>query len=99
MPVFDTHVGIPLPVVNLAQRKGYQTRDFPGLTSIAEIATLQLEFRYLSHLTGNDDYWRAVTKVWIFFRMLSERLLMPSKNRSCKSSSGIVFLMDWLLSS
>ncbi|KJA19241.1 glycoside hydrolase family 47 protein [Hypholoma sublateritium FD-334 SS-4] len=63
MPVFDTQAGIPLPVVNLAQRKGYQTRDFPGLTSIAEIATLQLEFRYLSHLTGNDDYWKAVTKV------------------------------------
>ena len=63
MPAFDTQVGIPLPVINLGQRKGYQTTDFPGLTSIAEIATLQLEFRYLSHLTGNDVYWKAVTKV------------------------------------
>lgn len=63
MPVFNTPVGIPLPAVNLAQRKGYQTEDFPGLTSIAEIATLQLEFRYLSHLTGDNNYWKAVDKV------------------------------------
>ncbi|KAF9478073.1 glycoside hydrolase family 47 protein [Pholiota conissans] len=63
MPAFDTEVGIPLPVINLAERKGYHTTDFPGLTSIAEIGTLQLEFRYLSHLTGNPEYRKAVDKV------------------------------------
>ncbi|KAF8971818.1 glycoside hydrolase family 47 protein [Flammula alnicola] len=63
MPVFDTATGIPLPVINLAQQKGYHTEDFPGLSSVAEIGTLQLEFRYLSYLTGNDEYWKAVVKV------------------------------------
>jgi hypothetical protein len=63
MPAFETDLGIPLPVINLAQQKGYHTDDFPGLTSIAEIGTLQLEFRYLSYLTGNEDYWKAVVKV------------------------------------
>ncbi|KAF8167279.1 glycoside hydrolase family 47 protein [Crassisporium funariophilum] len=63
LPAFDTLSGLPLPVINLAERKGLQTTDFPGLTSVAEVATLQLEFRYLSHLTGNDEYWHAVEKV------------------------------------
>jgi len=63
LPVFETNVGLPLPVINLGQRKGYHTKDFPGLSSIAEVGTLQLEFKYLSHLTGNDEYWRAVERV------------------------------------
>ena len=60
---FDTPSGLPLPVINLALRKGLYTTNFPGLSSIAEVATLQLEFRYLSHLTDDDKYWRAVEKV------------------------------------
>ncbi|KAF8808192.1 glycoside hydrolase family 47 protein [Phlegmacium glaucopus] len=63
LPAFNTPSGLPLPVINLALRKGLHTKDFPGLSSIAEVATLQLEFRYLSHLTGNEEYWQAVEKV------------------------------------
>lgn len=63
LPAFDTLSGVPLPVINLAQRKGYQTEDFPGVTSIAEIGTLQLEFRYLSQLTRDGKYWQAVENV------------------------------------
>ncbi|KAH9486193.1 Mannosyl-oligosaccharide 1,2-alpha-mannosidase [Psilocybe cubensis] len=63
LPVFDTPSGVPLPVINLAQRKGYQTEDFPGVTSIAEIGTLQLEFRYLSQLTRDAKYWQTVENV------------------------------------
>ncbi|KXN85750.1 Mannosyl-oligosaccharide 1,2-alpha-mannosidase MNS3, partial [Leucoagaricus sp. SymC.cos] len=63
LPVFDTPVGLPLPVVNLAEKKGYQASDFPGLVSIAEIGTLQLEFRYLSEVTGNPIYWEKAEKV------------------------------------
>ena len=39
------------------------TDDLPGLVSVAEAGTLQLEFKYLSYLTGNDVYWRNVEKV------------------------------------
>ena len=63
LPAFDTPSGLPLPVINLALRKGFHTIDFPGLSSIAEVGTLQLEFRYLGYLTGNDVYWRVVEKV------------------------------------
>jgi len=38
-------------------------RDNNGLVSTAEAATLQLEFRYLSHLTGEDTYWEKVEEV------------------------------------
>jgi len=31
-----------------------------GLLSIAEVTTLQLEFKYLSHLTDDEVYWRKV---------------------------------------
>lgn len=63
LPVFDTPSGLPLPVVNLGEKKGYHTTDYPGLVSIAEIGTLQLEFRYLSEVTGNSIYWEKAEKV------------------------------------
>ncbi|KAI8981325.1 glycoside hydrolase [Trametes punicea] len=63
LPAFDTPSGLPLSHVNLAQRRGYKTSDNRGLVSTAEVSTLQLEFRYLSHLTGNDLYWDVVEKV------------------------------------
>ena len=43
--------------VNLAQQKGIQDPDWPGLISTAEAATLQLEFKYLAYLTDEDIYW------------------------------------------
>lgn len=63
LPAFDTPSGVPLPVINLSERKGYRTTDFPDVTSIAEMGTLQLEFRYLSQLTRDSKYWRAVENV------------------------------------
>jgi hypothetical protein len=63
LPAFETPSGLPFPVVNLGKREGHHTKDFPGLSSIAEVATLQLEFRYLSHLTDDEKYWRAAEKV------------------------------------
>jgi uncharacterized protein YyaL (SSP411 family) len=63
MPVFETHNGIPMTMVNLGLRKGIPERHNNGWVSTAEIATLQLEFKYLSHLTGDEKYWNAVEKI------------------------------------
>ncbi|KAH9854342.1 glycoside hydrolase [Lenzites betulinus] len=63
MPAFDTPSGLPLSNVNLGARVASKTGDNKGLVSTAEVATLQLEFRYLSHLTGNETYWNVVEKV------------------------------------
>jgi mannosyl-oligosaccharide alpha-1,2-mannosidase len=63
LPVFDTPSGLPLSQVNLAQRKGVPSDDYPALVSTAEVSTLQLEFRYLSLLTDDTVYWEKVEAV------------------------------------
>ena len=50
-------------MINLEKRTGVRNEDMPSFVSTAEVATLQLEFRYLSQLTGDDDYWRKVENV------------------------------------
>ena len=59
-------------MVNLYLRKGVDDPDSPGIVSTAEAATIQLEFRYLSFLTDNDQYWEAVEWVRITLMYLSE---------------------------
>ncbi|KAJ3801097.1 glycoside hydrolase [Lentinula aff. detonsa] len=55
--VFDTESGLPLPSVDLKNRKGVADKYAVDRVSTAEAATLQLEFRYLAELTKNDTYW------------------------------------------
>ncbi|KAJ6508768.1 glycoside hydrolase [Mycena sanguinolenta] len=57
IPVFKTPSGLPLSNVNLALREGAVDPGWPEFVSSAEVATLQLELRYLSVLTGNSIYW------------------------------------------
>lgn len=63
LPAFDTPSGLPLSMINLAQRQGISDKGNNGLVSTAEISTLQLEFKYLSYLTDNDEYWMKAEKV------------------------------------
>ncbi|KAF6754190.1 glycoside hydrolase family 47 protein, partial [Ephemerocybe angulata] len=60
---FDSPTGLPYPYVNLHAGTGHHAKDYPGLVSAAEVGTLQLEFKYLSHVTGDPKYWRSVEKV------------------------------------
>lgn len=77
MPVFDSPSGLPWSMVNLGQRKGVPDRDNNGLSSTAEVGTLQLEFKYLSYLTDDDTYWKAVEKVSLtLLRSLCEGLIV-----------------------
>ncbi|KAF8907715.1 glycoside hydrolase family 47 protein [Gymnopilus junonius] len=57
MPVFDTPSGLPRSLVNLAKKQGFDEPNMPNIVSTAEAATLQLELKYLSFLTGEDEYW------------------------------------------
>ncbi|GJE97807.1 glycoside hydrolase family 47 protein [Phanerochaete sordida] len=63
MPAFDTPAGLPTSMINLARREGVMNDDNPELVSTAEVSTLQLEFRYLAHLTDNEEYWQKAEKV------------------------------------
>ena len=60
---FDTKSGLALPMVNLKSGKGVGEEHQKHLVSTAEATTLQLEFRYLSHLTDNEEYWRKAEEV------------------------------------
>lgn len=60
---FDSSSGLPYPYVNLKEGTGHHSKDYVGLVSAAEVGTLQLEFKYLSHITGDPKYWRSVEKV------------------------------------
>lgn len=60
---FNTPSGIPPVELNLKGEKPGRS-GFPALgASTAEIATLQLEFKYLSNLTGEAYFWDAAEKV------------------------------------
>ncbi|OCF38271.1 mannosyl-oligosaccharide alpha-1,2-mannosidase [Kwoniella heveanensis CBS 569] len=60
---FSSPSGIPWSGINLATRDGIPDRDNQGVASLAEAASLQLELKYLSHLTGDYVYWKKAEKV------------------------------------
>ncbi len=67
LPAFDTSSGVPQAMSNLGEQIGIYDFGHGGLVSTAEVTTLQLEFRYLSHLTGDYKYWDKAEKVRVFF--------------------------------
>jgi mannosyl-oligosaccharide alpha-1,2-mannosidase len=60
---YETQSGIPYATVNLRTKKGIPSYLEGGASSTAEAGTLQLEMKYLSHLTGKEVYWRKAEKV------------------------------------
>ncbi|KAJ7159765.1 glycoside hydrolase [Mycena filopes] len=60
LPAFDTPSGIPAASVNLG---GRGSNFGGGSFSLAEATTLQLEFRYLAHLTGRAVFWHKAERV------------------------------------
>ncbi|KAF9157035.1 mannosyl-oligosaccharide alpha-1,2-mannosidase [Linnemannia schmuckeri] len=62
MGAFETPTGIPYASVHLRDRRGVPGHD-RGISSTAEVASLQLEFKYLSYLTGDERYWKAAENV------------------------------------
>jgi hypothetical protein len=66
---FETTSGIPYASVHLKDRRGVPSHD-RGISSTSEVATLQLEFKYLSYLTKDDKYWKAAENVILKMRQL-----------------------------
>ncbi|KAI3324153.1 glycoside hydrolase family 47 protein [Xylariaceae sp. AK1471] len=63
LPAYTSRSGIPYASVHLGRRAGLPSHADGGASSMAEAGTLQLEMKYLSHLTGNETYWRKAEKV------------------------------------
>jgi endoplasmic reticulum Man9GlcNAc2 1,2-alpha-mannosidase len=58
---YDTTSGVPLSSINLNTSQGIGAQD--GLASTAEAATLQLEMKHLSKLTGEPVYWQRSEQI------------------------------------
>lgn len=65
IPAFNKSVtGIPYSSINLHSGRAKKNHVDMGASSTAEFTTLQLEFKYLSILTGDDKYWKYVESVY-----------------------------------
>lgn len=60
---FETPSGLPYEKVNLHTRKGRRAASDGGASSTAEVATLQLELKYLAKLTGESLYWEKAEHI------------------------------------
>lgn len=60
---YESASGVPYASINLLTGKGVAPRVDLGASSTAEATTMQLEMKYLSHLTGNEVYWRRAERV------------------------------------
>lgn len=63
MGAFDSPSGVPYASVNLQKVQGIPSHDDGGASSTAEAASLQLELKYLTKLTGEAFYWQKAEKV------------------------------------
>ena len=60
---YDSPSGVPYASIQLDAGQGIKAHDVGGASSTAEATTLQIEMKYLSHLTGNATYWRKAEHV------------------------------------
>ena len=60
---YDSPSGVPYASIQLDAGQGIKAHDAGGASSTAEATTLQIEMKYLSHLTGNATYWRKAEHV------------------------------------
>ncbi|KAK9467649.1 glycoside hydrolase [Lipomyces arxii] len=78
LPAFDSSSGVPYASVNLKTATGVQSHDDMGASSTAEVASLQLEFKYVSKLTGEALYWEKAEKVMeVIDRDMPDNTLVP----------------------
>ncbi|KAJ1023575.1 hypothetical protein NDA16_003192 [Ustilago loliicola] len=73
-PAFDTPSGVPLREVDLETGEAFPDLNNNNSSSLAEATTVQLEFKYLAHLTGNLDYWRIAERPMQVVRNATARL-------------------------
>ncbi|KAI1851343.1 hypothetical protein JX266_003418 [Neoarthrinium moseri] len=63
LAAYESRSGIPYASIHLSRKKGIVSHADGGASSTAEASTVQLEMKYLSHLTNNDTYWRKAETV------------------------------------
>nr|CDJ95765.1 Glycoside hydrolase domain containing protein [Haemonchus contortus] len=73
LPAFDTPTGIPYAVVNVVTGSAKNYGWASGQSSIlSEFGSLQLEFDYLSHITGNKIYSDKIKRIREFLTAMDK---------------------------
>ncbi|VDL79419.1 unnamed protein product [Nippostrongylus brasiliensis] len=73
LPAFDTPTGIPYALVNVATGSAKNYGWASGQSSIlSEFGSLQLEFDYLSHVTGNKIFSDKITRIRDFLTQMEK---------------------------
>ncbi|KAI9333123.1 glycoside hydrolase [Obelidium mucronatum] len=75
MPAFDTANGIPLNFLNLSSGVSYDYNGGFNGVGLAAAGTLQLEFQYLSDVTGDPKYQNAA--LYVYEQMQSMKQNVP----------------------
>lgn len=60
---YESRSGVPYASVNLRAMTGIPSHTDGGASSTAEAGTVQMEMKYLAHLTGKEIYWRKAEEV------------------------------------
>lgn len=60
---YESRSGIPYASINLRYACGIISHADSGASSTAEASTVQMEMKYLAHLTGKEIYWRKAEEV------------------------------------
>lgn len=60
---YNSGSGLPYASIQLDTSAGIRSHDNGGASSTAEATTLQIEMKYLAHLTGNATYWQKAERI------------------------------------
>jgi len=69
---FHTPHGLPYGTIGLHTRTRYNPTWSRGASTVAEVGTLQLEFRALSRHTGNAEYEAVASRIITYLRGMQE---------------------------
>lgn len=94
LPAFDaTPTGIPLALINVkTERASNWGWASGGCSILSEFGSLELEFRYLSRVTGDDVYKRKVDKIREVLNSIEKpnglypNYLSPQTGKWCQSN-------------
>lgn len=60
---FESPSGVPYAMANLEKYEGVAATFDMGASSTAEVASVQLEFKYMAKLTGEKNFWDKAERV------------------------------------
>ena len=78
LAAFDTPTGLPYGTIGFRSRKRYNPAWCHGASSIAEVGSLQLEFRALSRHTGQPIFDAAAQRIMSHLRSMSRPANLPA---------------------